>query len=64
MCTKSYSTPNGLQRHKYIHKLEDLKLKCLGCDKTFPFQSQLKIHKLKHSSYGKYECDECFQTYK
>ena len=37
---------------------------CGRCEKSFPFLSQLKIHRLSHTRKQKYECEECFTTYK
>ena len=38
--------------------------KCIKFVKSFPFYSQLKIHRLSHTKTPKFTCDECYQPYK
>ena len=66
LCTKMYSTPYGLKQHLYMHRAiaRATGHKCGRCNKVFPFLSQLKIHHPKHARKQKYECDDCFMSYK
>ena len=65
-CAKKYSTPYRLKQHQYMHYITSRKSvhTCGRCEKSFPFLSQLKIHCLSHTRKQKYECEECFTTYK
>ena len=65
-CTKKYSTPHGLKQHQYMHYTTTRSSghTCGRCKKIFPFLIQLKIHRLSHTKKQKYECGECFTTYK
>ena len=66
LCTKKYSTPYGLKQHLYMHRTTSQATghTCGRCKKIFPFLSQLKIHRLSHTKKQRYECDECFTSYK
>ena len=45
-CSKTYTNPISLQKHKYMHKAE--KKTCDSCGKAFAFQSQLSDHWKTH----------------
>ena len=66
LCTKKYSTPYSLKQHLYMHRAMARATGhiCGRCNKVFPFISQLKIHCLSHARKQKYECDDCFMSYK
>ena len=66
LCTKKYSTPYGLKQHLYMHRPTARATGHIGgkCNKIFPFLSQLKIHHQSHARKQKYECDDCFMSYK
>ena len=66
LCTKKYSTPYGLKQHLYMHHATARAAGhiCGRCNKVFPFLSHLKIHHLSHARKQKYECDDCFMSYK
>ena len=64
VCNKKYYTPHSLQQHKYHHQKIPQDFTCTKCNITFPFFSQLKIHKLKHTRRPKYECSVCSELYK
>ena len=46
-CDKVFSTPDSLQRHRYVHSARD-KFICDKCGKEYPFESDLNRHKVKH----------------
>ena len=48
-CDKKYYTPHSLKQHLYGHLKIDMEHKCIKCGKSFPFYSQLKIHRLSHT---------------
>ena len=64
MCNKRYSTLHSLQQHKYYHMKMLLNFTCTRCNASFPFFSQLKIHRLKHMRKQKFECTECSEPFK
>ena len=45
-CTKTYSNPLSLQKHRYTHITGGKP--CADCSRTFPFESQLKEHRRSH----------------
>ena len=45
-CTKTFATPSGLHKHKYVH--QEKLFHCKDCDKKYPFLSQLQSHELTH----------------
>ena len=56
-CDQVFSTPSTLCRHKYSH--QELKFKCDMCKKGFSFESDLKIHAIKHDTVKKHACKDC-----
>jgi len=40
------------------------KIKCDGCDKTFRYKSDLKLHRRKHIADRPFACDVCTKTFK
>ena len=64
LCKKTYSTPYSLTQHLYLHKKRDNRFLCRRCGRTFPFRSQLLIHKIRHSRKYTVECSECSLTFK
>ena len=62
-CCKSYSTPHSLSQHIYKHKNMKCRFLC-KCGKIFPFMSQLKIHKIKHTRKYTNMCTECSIPFK
>ena len=63
-CTKTFATPSGLHKHKYVH--QDKLFKCRDCDKSYPFLSQLQSHELTHLDTSEFVCDHkgCGKTFK
>ena len=65
VCNEGFDTPSGLHRHKYHHT--DLKFTCETCGERFPFESQLKDHRVKqlknreHSCFAK-DCERSFKN--
>ena len=65
VCNEGFDTPSGLHRHKYCHT--DLKFTCETCGEQFPFESQLKDHRVKnlmdrgHSCFAK-DCGRSFKN--
>ena len=53
-CDKVYTNPLSLQKHCYTH-IADMK-KCLDCDRSFPFESQLSDHRKTHLTLKQYMC--------
>ena len=64
ICNKAYTTPHSLQQHKYYHLKRILNFTCVRCNSSFPFLSQLKIHRLKHMHKLHHECTECSVLFK
>ena len=64
VCNKVYTTPHSLQQHKYFHLKRMLNYTCVRCKSSFPFLSQLKIHRLKHLRKQRHECTECSIPFK
>ena len=64
LCKKTYSTPYSLTQHLYLHKRKDNRFLCKRCGRTFPFRSQLLIHKIWHARKYTEECNECSLTFK
>ena len=46
-CKKLFSTPSAFEKHKYIHY--EFMYKCETCSKGFHFESELSMHRRKHS---------------
>ena len=63
LCQRKYSTPHHLMQHLYKHKILKNKYVC-KCGATFPFCSQLKIHKLKHTRKLNNSCTKCSLLFK
>ena len=63
-CTKTFATPSGLHKHKYVHQVK--LFKCGDCDKSYHFLSQLQSHELTHLDTSKFVCDHknCGKTFK
>ena len=64
VCNKKYCTPHSLQQHKYYHMRMSRNFTCTRCNASFPFLSQLKIHRLKHTRKQKYKCTEFSELFK
>ena len=64
VCKKVYTTPYSLQQHQYYHQKRMLNFTCVRCRISFPFLSQLRIHRLKHLRKQRHECTECFSLFK
>ena len=64
-CERSFPTPDALQRHRYIHKL-DHQLSCDICGKECPFHSDLQRHMEKHRDNRLWKCkaDDCNREFK
>ena len=48
-CKKTYNTPHSLNQHLYTHKKDIKGYLCKTCGNTYPFHSQLLIHRIKHT---------------
>ena len=55
-CKKSYNTPHSLKQHLYTHKKDIKGYLCKTCGNTYPFHSQLLIHRIKHTRKYHEEC--------
>ena len=56
MCGKSFLTPVSLCKHWYSHIEENEQFQCRMCEKRFPFESQLKLHRHIHHRTWYYSC--------
>ena len=55
-CSKTFPTPDALQRHRYIHFSNRQLFKCEVCGETAAFESDMKRHKAKHVPTKKWFC--------
>ena len=53
-CQKVFSNPLSLQKHGYHHTGQQLK--CGKCNRTFPFESQLRDHQKTHFKRKPHQC--------
>ena len=53
-CSKIFSNPLSLQKHRYHHTGQQLK--CGKCNRTFPFDSQLRDHRKTHFKQKPHRC--------
>ena len=54
-CSMVFNNPNSLRRHKYKHL--PVNFPCCSCGKSFPFESDLAGHRLKHRQHPGYQCN-------
>ena len=54
VCNKSFATKKSLRKHSYTHL--EKQIKCSDCDQMFSFNSELEIHKIKHSTKPSFRC--------
>ena len=54
-CEQLFNNPCSLQRHKYSHL--ELKFPCRSCSRSFPFESDLINHRLKHRRHPGHQCN-------
>ena len=47
-CKKLFSTPSAFEKHKYIHY--EFMYECETCSKGFHFESELSMHRRKHTA--------------
>ena len=57
MCTKYFSCPNEMLKHKYKHY--EIMFECAVCEQGFTFESQYIAHKMKHCKSPGYQCIKC-----
>ena len=57
MCTKYFSCPNEMLKHKYKHY--EIMFECDICEKGFSFESQYVAHKMKHRKSPGHQCIKC-----
>ena len=55
ICKQLFNNPCSLWRHKYVHL--ELKFPCQSCSKSFPFESDLVNHCLKHRCHPGHQCN-------
>ena len=53
-CEQQFNNPCSLHRHKYSHL--ELKFPCRLCSRSFPFESDLANHCLKHWRHPGHQC--------
>ena len=63
-CHKAFNNQLSLARHKYEHKARPYE--CSICGKNFPFESQLKTHRITHINRRKHACThpDCSKHFK
>ena len=61
MCTKQFSCPNEMLKHKYKHY--EIMFECSICEHGFTFESQYKAHKMKHRKSPGNPCIKCKQWF-
>ena len=57
MCTKYFSCPNEMLKHKYKHY--EVMFECAICEKGFTFESQYAAHKMRHRKSPGHQCIKC-----
>ena len=64
ICNEVFNTLSGLHRHKYHHT--DQKFTCETCGDQYPFESQLKDHRIKHLRGKGHTCfaNNCGKAFK
>ena len=64
-CSRMFTNPTSLQRHKYNHTKTEGVYPCNRCDKIFPFWSQLQSHKFSHRRIAHFPCsgDGCKKVF-
>ena len=63
-CKKTYNMPHSVNQHLYTHKKNIKGYLCKTFGNTYPFHSQLLIHRIKHTRKYREECTECSLTFK
>ena len=63
-CGKSFKTVSAHRMHLYEHGEPDEFKKCMDCDKSFPFESQLKAHRKTHLTALQHQCVKCSKWFK
>ena len=65
LCSKSFTSVNGLRLHQNMHKGERGGCpKCPICGKICQGMSFLKVHLRVHSDHREFSCDKCGRAYK
>ena len=54
VCNKSFATKKSLRKHAYTHL--EKQIKCSNCAQRLSFNSELEIHKIKHSTEPSFKC--------
>ena len=64
-CSRMFTNPMSLQRHRYNHTKTEGVYPCNRCDKIFPFWSQLQSHKFSHRRIAHFPCsgDGCKKVF-
>ena len=57
MCTKHFSCPNEMLKHKYKHY--EIMFECAICEKGFTFESQYVAHNMKHRKSPGHQYIKC-----
>ena len=61
LCTGQFSCPNEMLKHKYKHY--EVMYECTECEHGFTFESQYKVHKMKHCKSPGHQCIKCKQWF-
>ena len=63
-CDKFFNTILALQKHGYEHSDKAGSKPCPDCNKTFPFDSMLKLHHRVHLTVPEFHCLHCVKSFK
>ncbi|XP_060086418.1 protein sister of odd and bowel-like isoform X9 [Ylistrum balloti] len=64
-CGKLFKSYQGYKKHEKLYHRGGVDCKsCEICGRTFPDESSLKQHKLKHTDERPFSCDKCGKSYK
>ena len=63
-CEKVCNTLLALRKHLYMHTVKADKFSCEDCGKSYPFPSQLKLHRKVHLTALEHHCLKCDKSFK
>ena len=63
-CCKGFNTVSAMRKHAYQHSDRLDKHLFKDCNKSFPFESQLKTHHKTHLTALEHHCIKCTKSFK